>query len=74
MGFSSVIINLVLSAIVATIVIITIEAKLYPDLKTLKEEKEEYDSMPDKPYTCMFNPFIPAVGIMMSGITIGYID
>src|ERR1035441_4776760 len=28
----------------------------------------------DKPYTCMFNPLLPAVGIMFSGVTIGYID
>jgi hypothetical protein len=47
---------------------------LYPDTKTIEEDQREADLMKDKPYTCMLNPLIPAIGIMLSGVTIGYID
>ena len=30
--------------------------------------------MQDKPYTCALNPLVPAIGIVFSGVTIGYID
>ena len=30
--------------------------------------------MTEKPYTCMYNPLLPAIGISFSGVTMGYID
>lgn len=56
------------------IIIIFIEAKLYPDRVSIEEDKKEDETMPDNPYTCMFNPIIPSIGIWGSGAVIGYLD
>ena len=53
---------------------IFIESKLYPDQASFAEDKREYDTLPDKPYTCMLNPLLPSIGIWFSGTVIGYLD
>ena len=59
---------------IVLVVLIVIESKLYPDTKTIEAELNEDRHLIDKPYTCMLNPLLPAVGIMFSSLTLGYMD
>lgn len=68
------IVIVMLSACLINIFIIQIESRMYPDLQTIAEDQRENDTFPDKPYTCMFNPILPCLGIFFSGTVIGYLD
>lgn len=63
-----------LAAVILNILIIFIEAKTHPDLATIQEDERENLSFKDKPYTCMWNPFLPSIGISGSALVIGYMD
>ena len=63
-----------LGCVCLNILIILIEAKTHPDLTTMQEDQRENQFFKDKPYTCMFNPFLPSIGISFSALVIGYMD
>ena len=63
-----------LASVIINILIILIEAKTHPDLATIQEDERENLVFKDKPYTCMWNPFLPSVGISCSALVIGYMD
>jgi len=60
--------------VVVFISLIVVESNLYPDLETIEEDKQEDKNFVDKPFSCMMNPLLPSIGIMSSGVTIGFID
>jgi hypothetical protein len=62
------------TAIMASLALIYMESKFYPDIVSIEEDKNEDRNLIDRPYTCFFNPFLPALGIAMSGITVGFIE
>lgn len=64
----------ILASVIINILIILIEAKTHPDLATIQEDERENLSFIDKPYTCMWNPFLPSIGISCSALVIGYMD
>ena len=51
-----------------------IESRIYPDLTSMQEDQRENQTFKDMPYTCMFNPLLPSIGISFSGIVVGYMD
>jgi hypothetical protein len=62
------------TGIAASLALIYIESKFYPDTVSIEEDKNEDRNLIDRPYSCFFNPILPAVGITMSGITVGFIE
>jgi hypothetical protein len=63
-----------LALVLINILTILIETKTHPDLETMQEDERENLLFKDKPYTCMWNPFMPSIGISCSALVIGYMD
>lgn len=63
-----------ISLIAVNMLIIMVEHKRHPDLEAIEEDLRENKTFKDTPYTCMLSPFLPSIGISVSGIVLGYMD